>query len=239
MSNEALIIRNDLQRTIQFTETANALKQVALEKSALIAKVRTAEDQAQAVEATAGLKRVHADAEKARKACKDPVIKFGRDIDAAHAAFTKDLGDEILRLDTLVAGFQQMERERVRAEQQRENERLTALERERAAEVAKAQTLEQVDEIKAQYNERAALEVPPVRPVAKAAGQSVTEDWEVEVFDIQLLSRAHPGCVKIEPLISQIKGLLKAGVKEVAGVRYKPILRNVVRASKDVPAIDV
>lgn len=239
MPDEALILRNDRERTVTFTETALAIKSAALEKSALIARVKTAEDQSQAVDATAGLKRVHADAEKARKACKDPVIKFGRDIDAAHELFIREVGQEILRLDTLVAGFQMLERERLRAEQQRENERLAQIERERAAEVAKATSLEQVDEIKAQYSERARLESPVPKPIAKAAGQSVTDDWKIEVTDIWLLARTHPACVKIEPMVSQIKCLLKAGVKEIAGVRYEPIIRNVVRASKDVPAIDV
>lgn len=239
MSDEALILRNDRERTVSFTQTALAIKSAALERSALIARVKTAEDQAQAVEATAGLKRVHADAEKARKACKDPVIKFGRDIDAAHESFTKDINTELLRLSTLVANFQMLERERLMAEQQMENERLAKLERERAAEVAKATSLAQIDDIREQYAERVRLESPPPKPVAKAAGQSVMDDWDVEVFDIWLLARTHPGCVKIEPRVSEIKGLLKAGVREVAGVRAKPILRNVVRASKDVPAIDV
>lgn len=46
--------------------------------------------------------------------------------------------------------------------------------------------------------------------------------------DVWLLAKSHPGCVKIEPRISEIKSLLNNGVK-VAGVNAVRIQKSGVR----------
>ncbi len=83
----------------------------------------------------------------------------------------------------------------------------------------------------------AIAERPKYEPV-RAAGQRVQEDWEITVSDIWLLAKAHPSCVRIEPLPGEIKTLIKAGVK-VAGVVAKPIVKAGVSRGRQVAAIDV
>ena len=47
-------------------------------------------------------------------------------------------------------------------------------------------------------------------------------DLEITVTNIWKLARSHPTCVTIEPRISEIKSLLKSGIK-VAGVTSKEL----------------
>lgn len=239
MSTQALIRRDDASLTITFTEAATKMKESALEVSAMVGKVDSAETQQEAVNAQQAIADALNLVEKAREACKKPIIQFGRAIDTAAKKFIEDLQKEQRRIATLVGDYQQLEQERVRAAQQAENERLAALERERAAKIAQATTHEQVDQIREEFNERAATEGPrePIAPV-RAEGQRITEDWEVTVTDIHLLYRAHPTCVKVEPLVGEIKGLLKAGV-QVKGVLAKRVTKAGVVRARTPEAINV
>ena len=238
MPNEALILVNRREFTVAFTETAIALKTAALEKAALIAKVKTREEQELAIAALRDLKRVTDDAEKARKACKEPVIKFGKDIDGSARVYVNEPAAEIDRLNYLVSEFQRLERIRIEAEQRAADETRKALDREKQAAIAQAATIEQIDDIREEFSRKEAAVVQEPTPIAKVQGQSVGEEWEIEVFDIWLLAKAHPACVSITERVGEIKSLLKAGV-DVKGVRAKKVIKNRVQASKDVPAINV
>jgi len=57
------------------------------------------------------------------------------------------------------------------------------------------------------------------------------------VTDVWLLAKSHPGCVKIEPRISEIKSLLNNGVK-VAGVNAVRIQKSGVRL-KAVKTVEI
>jgi hypothetical protein len=239
MSAQALIRRDDAALKADFTETAVALKSTALEAAALIGKVNSAETQEAAVNAQRQIAELLGLAEKAREACKHPVLLFGRRIDETARAFCKELKEEQIRIAILVGNFQALEQARVRAAQQAENDRLLALEREKAKELQKAETHEQFDAIAEKFNNRAAAEAPaePIAPV-RATGQRVREEWNVTVTDIWLLARAHPTCVKIEPMIGEIKTLLNAGIK-VSGVKAEKEIRAGVVAGRRMSAIEV
>jgi hypothetical protein len=238
--NQALIRRNDASLTVDFTEAALAMKQSALASAALVGKVSNADEQEQAVVCQTEIASLLNMAEKARKVCKDPVLEYGRSIDDKAREFVSELKEEQLRLARLVGDFQQLEQARVRAAQQAENERLLALEREKAKELAKAETHEQFDAIQEKFNQRAQFEAPPPEAIApaRASGQRVTEDWEIIVTDVWLLAKSHPTCVKIEPRLSEIKGLLNAGVK-VAGVKAERQVKAGVRVGRPAAAIEV
>lgn len=81
----------------------------------------------------------------------------------------------------------------------------------RQKELADADSLEKQDAINEQFN--AASAALPVVEMHRAPDQRVVESWEVTVLDVWTLARVHPGCVKIEPLVSEIKKLLDLGVK--------------------------
>lgn len=237
MSDQALIVRDDSALSISFTEAAEHLKFVALQDAALIGKVANAGEQESAVAAQVALKTLINTVEKARKEAKAPVLAYGQKIDDTAKAFVKDISDEMMRISLLVGDYQALEAAKAQAAQKAENERLAALEREKNAELAKAETHDQLDSIQEKFNERARSESVAVAP-NRVEGQRVTEDWDIAVSDIWALARAHPGMVKIEPRLSEIKAALKAGVK-VAGITARPIVKATVRAQRQPQAIEV
>lgn len=236
MSDRGLMIRDDHVGLVDFSIEAVALRDEALEKSALIGKVTNAEEQARAVEAQVALHTVSLGVEKARKECKEPVLLFGKRIDDTAKKFIEEVKTEELRIARLIGDFQQLEQARVRAEEQARNAKLAEMEREKARAMTEAKSHEQMDAIAEHFNQKAA-EVP-VPVVEKAQGQVATQDWEVEVTDAALLFRAYPHCVKMVPVLTEIKALLKAGLKP-PGVMATPIVRAGVRLGAARKAIEV
>lgn len=103
----SLMTRNDALRVASFNDSAIIVRDEALALSALIGRVSTAEEQVAAVEAQKALRGVLKSIEEARKACKEPILDFGRQIDAIAAAFRKSVEDEEIRVASLVGNFQQ------------------------------------------------------------------------------------------------------------------------------------
>lgn len=223
---QQLIVRAQ-GNNVEFSAEAIALKNTAWELAAAVTEVRNAEHQSIAVSAQVGLATLLKQVEEARKKAKAPLIELGRKIDNVSKAFVKDLEEEELRLARLVGDYQALELAKTRAAEAARNRELTELERQRAEELAKASSHEEIDAIQEQYNQAAADLPGPAAP-QREAGQVVTQDWEITVQDIWLLARAHPACVKIEPRLSAIKELLKLGVK-VSGVNATPIVKASVR----------
>jgi len=233
---QAIIIRNDSQMTVSYSAAAVALKESALASGALIGKVTNSTEQAEAVPAQVKLQGIISLAERARKACKKPVLAFGAKIDATHDEFVADLLAEMTRISSLVGSFQQLEQAKARAAEQARNMELTKLERERAEKIAQATSDEAIDAIQEHYNRLA--ETIPVHEPVRAEGQRVTTDWEITVTDIHKLYRMHANCVELKPRLLEIKNLLKMGVT-VAGVTAKPIVKAGVIIPKDKAAIEV
>lgn len=236
MNDQALMVRDDARGLVSFGTEAHALRDEALEKSALIGKVTNPDEQARAVEAQVALHTVSLGVEKARKECKEPVLLFGKRIDDTAKKFIEEVKAEELRIARLIGDFQQLEQARVRAEEQARNAKLAEMEREKARAMTQATSHDQMDAIAEHFNQKAA-EVP-VPVVEKAQGQVATQDWEIEVTDAALLFRAYPHCVRLVPVLSEIKALLKAGVKPV-GVSAVPIVRAGVRLAAARKAIEV
>jgi len=69
-------------------------------------------------------------------------------------------------------------------------------------------------------------------------GQVVRSDWNIKVTNPHLLYAAHPHCVDLKPRTSEIKELLRSGIKP-PGVEATPVTKAGVRAGKPQPAIDV
>lgn len=238
MNESALILRDDSRRSVAMTSRAMELKVAALESSALVGRVTTEDEQISAVAAQTSLAELLGAVEKARKAAKDPVLQFGRFIDDAAKTFCEELKEEQIRLARLVGDYQKILEQRARAAAAAENERLAALERERAKELAEAKSMDAVDAIQEKFNNRAQQEAIAPPPQPRVEGQRITQDWDVTVVDLWLLARSHPGCVRIEPLVGEIKSLLNAGVK-VSGVKAERITKAGVRISPRPKAIEV
>lgn len=325
MIEQAIIIRNDTERSITFPPQAHELKRVALEQSALIGKVETPEENEIAFKAQSTLADIRKLVEKARVAAKEPVLEFGKRIDATVKKFVEEVTAEEWRVSQLIGDFQQLElakqraaeqaarleaeqierqkqaelrriaeeqvaeqrrrdaelrrvteeaaaakckldaeaaaiskqaaearnaKERAEAERQRkELEARAAKEREESQrlqiEIARKNALaaatshEAFDAANAKFGDmQAAVVSAPAAAPVRAEGQTVKRDLEITVTDIWMLAKAHPTCVKITPLISEIKTLCQAGVK-VAGVTAKEIVKSQATRQVDQKYIEV
>lgn len=158
MSEEtALIVRNDSRREIAFTDQAQAVKSAALEKSALIAKVETPEQQEIAVEAQRDLATLVKNVETARKAAKEPVLAFGKLIDDQAKKFVGEIADEQMRISQLVGSYQQLVAAKAAAEEQVRRLEAERIERDRQAELRRIQDEAEANARVIQEQEQAAL----------------------------------------------------------------------------------
>jgi hypothetical protein len=284
--SEALIIRDDHALSISFTPAALEMKRDALGLASLINRVSTADENASAVDAQKELKRILTLCETARKQAKEPVLDFGRTIDASAKQFAEDITSELNRVGRLVSDFQMLELAKQRAAEAARRLEEEKLERERQAEqrrirleaeaaarllaaeqeaairktqqarndaeraeaaalqheldrqkqLAEAKTHEQLEATQERFNQ--AAQSLPRFETAKIKGQTVSEEWAVEVTDIHLLYRHHPNCVSMTPLLSEIKALVKAGTIP-KGVRADKVVKATVRVAPERQAIEV
>lgn len=234
----ALIVRNDAALTASMSQAAAEQKEMALAAGALIGKVTNAEENKAAAEALIKIQEVIRAIEKDRQLIKRPLIDYGKQIDATAAAFVKDLVEDATRIGGMASDFAAIERMRQQAAIAMENERLTALEREREAELAKVKTHEEADEVKQKFSDLVAQTSVPIPAATRAEGQRITEEWEIVVNDVHALYRMHSQCVELRPRLTEIKSLLNTGSK-VAGVTATKVVKAGVRLAPQRKAIDV
>jgi hypothetical protein len=226
----ALIRRNDAALSVTWTEEAARLRDEALDLASLIGIVSTPEQQEAAVQAQIAIKTVLKDCEDARVACKQPVLEFGRTIDAQAKAFTVPLNKELERVSAQVRDYVAVQEQQRRAQEALQLAELEAIERKRQEELAKANTIEEIDKIQHRINDEVKdASVPLV--VVRAEGQVVREDWEITVTDIWALAKAHPNCVQMEVRRSEVKTLLNAGVRP-PGIEAKRVQNSGVRVGR-------
>ena len=235
----ALMIRDDHARLASYTEEAIELRDLALGTSSLIGRVSTPSEQEAAVAAQTKLQFILSEAEKARKAVKEPVLAFGQLIDTRAREFKEEISEELLRLARLIGDYQALEQAKARAAEQLKREELAHIERDKLVAASQAKTHEELDAINHHFNDKAAiLTTAPVFEAPRAAGQRVVPDWEITVSDVWLLAQSHPTCVTIQPRMTEIKALLNAGAT-VAGVVSKRITKSGVRLKPTSRPIDV
>lgn len=219
------------------TQWIAELEKDVLARAESITQVTNAEEQEQAVAAQAGLamyvRRVQTAEEKAKRPLNDLRKKI-LDLSKALTANADEAGN---RIGALVADFQTAEKIRVAAARRVQDLVASALEQERDQRLSEAQSVNEQDQIRGEFNELIAAEAKPVE-TARTDGQVIKEDWEITVNNIFDLFRAHPGCCKITPLVSEIKTLLNMGVK-VHGVNAKKITTASVRLVKEREAISI
>lgn len=218
--------------SVSFNEAAKALRESAMLLAVEIESVTDEASQKKAVEAQTALAEVAKRVEEARKQTKEPVLEFGRKIDEAARVFLQNVKDENTRISRMIGDFQAVERRRQLAEEQKRNEELTRLEREREAQLAKAKTVEAQEQVHEKFNEQVRSQAP-VKVAPKVEGQVIKQDWEVTITDVRLLAQMHPDLVNIEPRRNDIKDRIKMGQK-VHGVEAKPITVAGVRVKKEM-----
>ncbi len=136
--SEALITRDDASLSVTFTEKATALKTSALEKAGVVGRVSNADEQQKAVEAQQEIAGVISLVEKARVACKAPILDYGRKIDDSAKKFVEEVKEEQLRLARLVGDFQALEQAKAQAAERARRLEEERIEREKQAAIMKA-----------------------------------------------------------------------------------------------------
>ena len=169
----AIIVRDDARLSVSFSEQAIALKNRALEIGALVGKVTGAMEQNKAVEAQTELQKILSMAEKARKACKAPIIEYGRKIDAAAEGFIQELKDEMLRITALVSDFQALEQAKAQAAERARRLEAEKIEQERLAELRRI-----AEEEAAAKAKMAAAEAEQRRIASEARSKKEQEEAE-------------------------------------------------------------
>lgn len=224
-----LITRDDAALSVSFTPDADELRESALSVAALIGRVSTPEEQAEAVAAQQQIKGLLKLCEDSRKQAKEPVLEFGRKIDTVAKRYRTELDEELTRLMKLCGDYQTLQEAKARAAEAARLKELNEIERQKQEQLAKAESHEEMERIHEKACDAAAA-LPIVEPI-RASGQVVSHEWEVTVQDIHLLARVHPNCVKIEPRMSEIKALLNSGVR-VSGVKAEKVTKSSVRVPR-------
>lgn len=96
-----------------------------------------------------------------------------------------------------------------------------------------AATVERIEE---QAGNAAYLSSRPIQ-ANTSRGQRLARDWDIEVVNAYELAKFHPSCVKIEPLIGEIKNCLREGIV-IKGITATETVNTSVRAKRERPAIE-
>lgn len=173
--SQALIVRDAEWTVATFNEEAQRIKNEALEKAALVGRVTNSDEQSTAVEAQQAIAQTISQVEKARKACKEPALEFGKKVDEAARTFVQEVKEEQLRLARLVGDFVQLE-----------NAKREAAERARRLEEEKLEREKQEATMKA-YRE--AAERQRVLDEAAAAERRAEQDRQRKVDEAAAAAR--------------------------------------------------
>jgi hypothetical protein len=237
--DNAMVVHNASTMSIFIPPKALALKKSTLKLAAKIEAVTDAKSNEKAVEIQTIIAGILKEAETVRVEAKKPILDRGKIIDNQIKEFIKELGEANWRLGRLTGEWRQLEDKRMAAEQAKANEELSRLERERAEATTKVQSVEELDAVNEQFDERAkAAQAPVVAAPAKVTGQTVRTEIKLEVFDINALYLKYPGCVRMEPNLTAIKALLDAKI-QLPGVRSWTETVGTVRTPAVKPAINV
>lgn len=228
---QPLMLIDYTNRKVEATNYVREQERIALEQAALIGKVTNAEQNGQAVSAQLALAEYKKAVTNAEEAAKGPLNQLRKGILDLSKELIKSAEAEGMRLAGLVGDFQEGERVRLLAEQKAASEELSELAKKEAVEISACATVEEQDAVREKFAMDAlAVQSSTVAPV-RATGQVVKTDWEITVINEQTIARVHPNCVKITPLLMEIKTLLNMGVevkgvsavkKTTASVRSKP-----------------
>jgi len=225
---DSLTLKGDTP-IVQVTDSAHQLRREILTESRQVVEVKNTFDQAVAAESLTNINKLTKEIEAARKDVKSPVLELGRDIDSAAKVFNAELVAESRRVGSLLSSY--MEAERVKADQARrraeEEQRKILAEQElkerKAMEAAKedGKFIERHEKIERETAERLrdSQQNQVVASAPKPEGVSLRQTWKYEIIDIGELAKARPELVTYEPNRGAINAIVKAGARNIPGVR--------------------
>lgn len=237
MNSVTIFTRNDAALTASVTEQAQAMIAEALRGSALIGKVDNAQENELASKCQGDIAALIRAIDKARLAVTQPYRDAQSSVNRMAEEVTAELKSELTRLQKIVGDFHALELAKVRAAEALRIQKLQDVERERQAALAQAKSHQELEQIQADHcAKQAEIQAKTAVAPVKAAGQVVKPDWNIEVTNPGALFLRYPQCVKLTPLVSEIKALLAAGVKpetlSACGVTVTEVVRTHTRQSK-------
>lgn len=204
------LVRNDSDLTVTIAPEIEEQKNDLLCSSFELIEVENDTDNEKAAVVLKSLRQHVKEVESSRKEIKAPVLAFGKAIDAAAKAHVEDLNKQGMRIAKLSGNFLSAKEAKRRAEIAAENERLAKIERERQAELAKADTHDERDFVNDDYDAKVEAEQvsAPVKD-DRPKGQRLIEKIEITVPDVKALYRAYPHLVDLNPRQGDIRELVK------------------------------
>jgi hypothetical protein len=162
---------------------------------------------------------------------------------AAREQAEKDAGARAIQQAKNAAERERLAKEQAERDAQnaraRELAEREAIELRRQQELAAAKTHDDLDAAQERASQmQAEVQAAPMPAPIRASGQRIAKDWDIQVTDIWLLARTHPTCVKIEPLLGEIKSLLKSGAK-LSGITATEITKAGVTTGRILKAIEI
>lgn len=201
-------------------------------KSDAVQPITEPSQEAFAVSCGIELSRLLKLAESSRKELKAPVLEVGKQIDQIAADYSTPIQQALDRVSSIVARWQESEKQRIIDEEKRKHEEFIRLEQERyalenqAKDLTKSidsdETLDlaikaEQEAIKAKTLADMAMTIQ-VAPICKSKGSVSGTEKFVEVLDVHALYKARPELVKLEAKVGAIKAVWSPGI-EIPGVR--------------------
>lgn len=182
--NSLIIASTRALPIFELNTNAKEAKEVALAKSALVARVTDRDSKTIAVRAQEELKRVLISIEKARKELKEPLLNAGRQLDRLCAAESLELDKEFGRVSNAVKEFDDAERRRVAEEELLQQLELQRIEREKQAELARIAAEQSAREAEARrVQEEADRKVREAQEAAAALAAAATNRAQREAAE--------------------------------------------------------
>lgn len=189
---------------------------------------RKAREQREAAERKAQAEREAAEAKaRAEREAAEQAVRDAR-TKAQREAAAKALAEAEARRK--IEEAQRLAREQAEAKAREEAEAKAKAEAQAKAEAEAKSTAEKIAQIEESAANRVYVESRPVE-TTRAAGQRISQDWEITVTNPWELAKYHPDCCTITPLLTPIKQALNEG-REVKGVSAKKITKADVRVPK-------
>lgn len=210
---------------ITIAPEAIALKEAALEGSALIGKVTNAEQNEAASKAQAKLKSVFRLFENSRVKMKEPALEYGRAVDRAVAPHKDELDREDGRIAELVSEFKLTERRRIAEEERLQAAELARIEAEKQAELKRIAD----EQARVEREAREAAEAA-AKLAAEATNKKQRKAAEAARLESERLAKLAEGRkVFSDNAVAQVES--KAG--EAAYLASRPIIATKARGQSE------
>lgn len=234
--------------TVTIAPSAFEIRETAIDFAKSVFEVTNDTEEKLAVEALRELKALSKGVETTRTQLKAPILDAGRNLDSAAKTFLGPVAAEEVRLQQMLNRFAADKAEAARKLEAERQKELQRIERERLAEedrirkeaekaVEAAPTF--VEAMQAQKTAEARIEAAQVNAAAmapsvpvvatRAEGSSVQQPWTFEVEDIAALYKARPELCSITPKRAEILTLIRAGTREIPGLKIRQETKVVVR----------